>query len=59
MPDDRAAGRSLEFDDGSSLFDLMNLEEALDALLGVAVDVVSMGGLTDRDSRTWRESIPI
>ena len=37
----------------------MDLEEALDALLGVAVDVVSMGGLTDRDSRTWRESIPI
>jgi predicted nucleotidyltransferase len=37
----------------------MDLEEALQALLGVPVDVVSMGGLKDRDSHIRREAIPI
>ncbi len=49
----------VEFDEGSSLFDLMNLQEALEALLGVPVDVVSMGGLRERDSHIRREAIPI
>lgn len=49
----------VEFNEGSSLFDLMNLEEALEALLGVPVDVVSTGGLKDRDSHIRREAIPI
>lgn len=49
----------VEFDDGSSLFDLMNLEEALEALLGVPVDVVSMGGLKDRDAHIRCEAILI
>ncbi len=34
----------VEFDKGSSLFDLMDLQEALQELLGVPVDVVSVGG---------------
>jgi predicted nucleotidyltransferase len=49
----------VEFDEGSSLFDLMDLEEALEALLGVPVDVVSTGGLKDRDAHIRREAIPI
>ena len=49
----------VEFDEGSSLFDLMNLEEALKALLGVPVDVVSVGGLKDRDEHVRREAVPL
>jgi uncharacterized protein len=49
----------VEFDPGSSLFDLMDLEEALQSLLGVPVDVVSTGGLKERDSHIRREAIPI
>jgi predicted nucleotidyltransferase len=48
----------VEFDAGSSLFDLMDLEEALQSLLGVAVDVVSTSGLEERDSHIRREAIP-
>ena len=49
----------VEFQTGSSLFDLMDLQEALQALLGVSVDVVSAGGLKDRDDHIRREAIPI
>ncbi len=49
----------VEFDKGSSLFDLMDLQEALEALLGVPVDVVSVGGLKDRDEHIRREAIPL
>lgn len=49
----------VEFEKGSSLFDLMNLEEALEALLGVSVDVVSAGGLKDRDEHIRREGAPL
>ena len=49
----------VEFDEGSSLFDLMNLEEALEALLGVSVDVVSAGGLKDRDEHVRRDAVPL
>jgi len=48
----------VEFDDGSSLFDL-DLQEALEQLLGVSVDVVSLGGLEDRDVHIRREAVPI
>lgn len=49
----------VEFDEGSSLFDLMNLEEALEALLGVSVDVVSVGGLKGRDGHIRRDAVPL
>ncbi len=43
----------VEFEQGSSLFDLVRLKADLEDLLGSAVDVVSLGGLKDRD-RTIR-----
>ena len=49
----------VEFDPGSSLFDLMDLQDALNELLRVPVDVVSVGGLKDRDEHVRREAIPI
>ena len=49
----------VEFEQGSSLFDLMDLQEALAALLGAPVDVVSVGGLKDRDDHIRREAVPI
>ncbi len=49
----------VEFEAGSSLFDLMDLQEALEQLLGVSVDVVSLGGLKDRDDHILREAVPI
>ena len=49
----------VEFEPGSSLFDLMDLQEALEQLLGVPVDVVSVGGLKDRDDHIRREAVPI
>ena len=49
----------VEFEAGSSLFDLMDLQGALQQLLGVSVDVVSVGGLKDRDDHIRREAVPI
>lgn len=49
----------VEFEPGSSLFDLMDLQEALEQLLGVSVDVVSVGGLKERDDHIRREAVPI
>ena len=49
----------VEFQKGSSLFDLMDLQEALEQLLGASVDVVSVGGLKDRDDHIRREAVPI
>lgn len=49
----------VEFEPGSSLFDLMDLEEALESLLGAPVDVVSVGGLKDRDNHIRSEAVPI
>lgn len=43
----------VEFEQGSSLFDLVRLKADLEELLRRAVDVVSLGGLKDRD-RTIR-----
>ncbi len=49
----------VDFEPDSSLFDILHLQEALQALLGRAVDVVSAGGLTDRDDHIRREAIPL
>jgi hypothetical protein len=49
----------VEFDKDSSLFDLMDLQESLQELLGASVDVVSVGGLKDRDDHIRREAVPI
>ncbi len=49
----------IEFEDGSSLFDVMHMEDQLRELLGVEVDVVSAGGLLPRDEHIRREAIPI
>lgn len=47
----------VEFEAGSSLFDLLHLQDELTVLLGCSVDVVSLGGLTDRDDHIRRESV--
>lgn len=47
----------VEFEAGSSLFDLLHITEELEALLGVPVDVVSVGGLKARDDRIHREAV--
>ena len=47
----------VEFEPGSSLFDLLHISEELEALLGVRVDVVSAGGLKDRDDHIRREAV--
>jgi uncharacterized protein len=39
----------VDFDPGSSLFDLMRMARELEALFGRAVDVISAGGLKSRD----------
>lgn len=49
----------VEFEEGSSLFDLMHLEDELRTLLGASVDVVSIGGLRPRDEHIRREAVPI
>jgi len=49
----------VEFEPGSSLFDLLHLQDALSELLGCEVEVVSTGGLTDRDDHIRREAIPL
>ena len=47
----------VEFEDGSSLFDLMHLTDDLQALLGFDVDVVSVGGLKARDEHIRRDAV--
>ena len=49
----------VDFERGSSLFDLMELQEELEQLLGVPVDVVSGGGLKQRDDHIRREAVPL
>lgn len=49
----------VEFDPGSSLFDLLHLQDALSGLLGCPVDVVSAGGLKPRDDHIRREAVPL
>lgn len=49
----------VEFEPDSSLFDLLHISEELETLLGVPVDVISAGGLKDRDDHIRREAIPL
>jgi uncharacterized protein len=49
----------VEFEPHSSLLDLIRLEDALAELLGRPVDVVSAGGLLDRDDHIRRAAIAL
>ncbi|MDP3972639.1 MAG: nucleotidyltransferase family protein [Candidatus Nanopelagicales bacterium] len=49
----------VRFETGSSLFDLMDLQDELQEMLGVSVDVVSEGGLKDRDDLIRREAVDL
>lgn len=49
----------VDFDQDSSLFDLMRMTRELEALLGRAVDVVSTGGLKGRDRSILAESVDL
>ena len=49
----------VEFETGSSLFDLLHLQDELQELLGRRVDVVSVAGLKARDDRIRREAITL
>jgi len=49
----------VDFDQGSSLFDVLHLTEELEALLGRHVDIVSAGGLKDRDGRILAEAVDL
>jgi len=49
----------VEFEPSSSLLDLSHLEEALGALLGAAVDVVSAGVLLARDEEIPRTAVTL
>lgn len=49
----------VDFEPGSSLFDPARISDELADLLGRPVDVVSSGGLTDRDDHIRREAVPL
>ena len=49
----------VDFEPGSSLFDLLHLQDELTQLLGCAVDLVSSRALKDRDEHIRREAIPL
>lgn len=49
----------VEFEPGSSLFDLLHLEDDLEELLGCPVDVISVGGLKARDDHIRRDALPL
>ncbi len=49
----------VELEPGSSLFDLMHLEDDLRDLLGCRVDVVSVGALLDRDDDIRNDAVPL
>ncbi len=49
----------VEFDSGSSLLDLIHLEEALCDLLGVEVDVISLGALLERDDEIRIDAVTL
>lgn len=49
----------VDFEPGSSLLDVARISDELTDLLGRRVDVVSRGGLTDRDDHIKREAIPL
>ncbi len=47
------------FDPDASLFDVAALGEELEELLGVLVDIVSAGGLKERDQHIRATAIPV
>ncbi len=49
----------VEFEPHSSLLDLIHLEDALAVLLKRPVDVVSAGGLLDRDDDIRRDAVAL
>lgn len=49
----------VEFEPGSSLLNLMNLQDELEELLGCSVDVLSAGGLKPRDEHIRSEALPV
>ena len=49
----------VEFESGSSLFELLHLQDELRELLGRPVDVVSVAGLKAGDDRIRREAITL
>ena len=49
----------IDFAKGSSLFDIMHVQDELEALLQCPVDIVSVGGLKDRDDHIRQEAIPL
>jgi predicted nucleotidyltransferase len=49
----------VDFSQDSSLFDLIRMTRELEELLGHSVDVVSTGGLKERDQHILSESIDL
>ena len=49
----------VDFEPGSSLFDVLRVGDELTELLGRRVDVVSRGGLKERDDHIRREAVPL
>ena len=49
----------IDFEPGSSLFDVMHLEDDLRRLLGCHVDVVSSGALLERDQDIRRDAVAL
>ena len=49
----------VEFEQGATLLDLMAIQDELGELLGCDVDVVSAGGLKERDEHIRREAVRV
>lgn len=49
----------VDFEPGSSLFDLLHMTDELEQLLGRRVDVISTGGLKERDDRIRTEAMEL
>jgi predicted nucleotidyltransferase len=49
----------VDFEPGSSLFDVLHLQDELSQLLEFPVDVVSRRALKDRDDHIRREAVPL
>lgn len=49
----------VEFEPESSLFDLMDIQQSVEALIGISVDVISVGGLKPRDSHILNDAIDL
>ena len=49
----------VEFEAGSSLLDLLRVQDELSEILGRRADVVSLGGLKPRDDHIRAEAVPL